>query len=317
MQADQRLLLSHFAEEGDFTPARMLDLLDRSSDLYAIFDAEDRLIYANSAYRSSYQVAPNDRRTWRDIMRANYETGRGPVITTTDIDAWLTSAFARRAKQAFRGFEVKLHDGRWIWATETVAPDGHIFVHATDITSVRAESRDLRDERDAARRASWTDPLTGVPNRRYLMDRLEEWLQVQKTVSRADFGEHSLAVLDLDNFKRLNDFYGHALGDSVLVAFCQKVVSHIRTVDLFGRIGGEEFLLFMPNCCLAAALAKLEGLQALVAKRSSNTIDTMLSYTFSAGVVSLTADEEINDIIRRADRLLYQAKADGRACVRG
>lgn len=312
--SDQNDLCDRGYGEAHGAPDLVHDLLNRSADLYAIFDAEDRLVFANPAYRAAYHCEAGERPTWRDIMRRNFRNGLGPVISTPDINAWLTNALARRAKQAFRAFEVALHDGRWIWATETVAPDGRMLLHATDITSVRAESRDLRTERDAARRASWTDPLTEVPNRRYVMERLEEWLRAQKP--RANLGEHSLAVLDLDNFKRLNDFYGHALGDSVLVAFCQKVVSHIRSVDLFGRIGGEEFLLFMPNCSLAAARSRLEGLQALVAERSANTFDTSLSYTFSAGVVALIAGEDVHDTIRRADRLLYQAKGDGRACVR-
>lgn len=302
------------AQEG--TLDHMRELLNCSADLYAIFDAEDRLVFANPAYCAAYHCEVGESPTWRSIMWRNFRNGRGSVISTHDIDAWLTNALARRASQPFRAFEVALHDGRWIWETETVTPDGRMLLHATDITSVRAESRHLRSERDAARRASWTDPLTGVPNRRYVMDRMGEWLGARQAVGPADFGEHSLAVLDLDNFKRLNDFYGHEIGDSVLVAFCQKVVSHIRNVDLFGRIGGEEFLLFMPNCSLDAARSRLEELQALVARRSSDTIDTTLSYTFSAGVAALVAGEEMHDVIRRADRLLYRAKAEGRARVR-
>lgn len=103
----------------------------------------------------------------------------------------------------------------------------------------------LRTERDAALRASWTDALTGVPNRRYVMARLDAWIGAANT--EEDFGDHSLAVLDLDHFKRVNDIYGHDMGDRLLISFCRDVVSHIRNIDMFGRVGGEEFLLFMPN----------------------------------------------------------------------
>lgn len=292
----------------------VLDLLASTPDLVAIFDREDRLLTANPAYCVSYNCDAARHPYWRDIMRANHESMRGPIIETTDIEVWLTAASARRSAVPYRSFEAGLHGGKWIWITETVSPNGNMLFHASEISSLRGGSRHLRLERDAARRASWTDPLTGVPNRRYVMDRLEEWLELQRI--QADFGTHTLAVVDMDNFKQINDRHGHDHGDAVLVAFCREVVGMIQPFDLFGRIGGEEFLLLMPTCPLAVGRDRLEQLQRNIKQKGLSAEHLSVRYTFSAGLVEIGCDGDIHDTIRRADKLVYQAKADGRVCVR-
>ncbi|MBZ4690208.1 diguanylate cyclase [Cereibacter changlensis] len=291
------------------------DLIRQSEDLFAVFDSEDRLRFANPAFCAAYHCDPAGQPSWRQIMQENHIQRRGAVIGTADIEGWLTSAAAHRGTSAYRAFELALHGGRWLWATETVTPDGRMLFYATDVSSLRSESRALRKERDAAQRASWTDPLTGVPNRRYVTERLEEFLEHQR--DEPEFGDHALAVLDLDHFKQVNDVHGHGVGDAVLVSFCRTVVNSVRTVDLFGRFGGEEFLLFMPNCRIEVARQRLEGLQDEIARSVNNVDHPSVAYTFSAGVVALRPDRDIHHSIRRADKLLYRAKEDGRACVRG
>ncbi len=233
-------------DPGDPFHGEFGELLLLSPNLFALYDADDRLQAANPAYCSAFHCDPEKRQFWSDIMRANFSQSRGPVIETDDIEEWLTNANARRGTVSYRSFEALLHDGRWIMVTETVCPQGRLLFCGTDITSVRTESRALRIERDTARRSSWTDQLTGVPNRRYIMEQLEEWFNEQ--TDQPVFGNHSLAVIDLDRFKDINDQFGHAIGDDILVAFCREAVNSIRVQDLFGRLGGEEFLLFMSNC---------------------------------------------------------------------
>lgn len=291
----------------------LLDLLMQSPDLVAIFDAEDRLQAANPAYADAYHCDPSRRPYWHEIMRENYRNRRGPVMETDDIEAWITDAAARRANIFYRAFEAELHGGRWIWITETLAADGRMLFFASDISRVRTSSRELRLERDAARRASWTDVLTGVPNRRYIMDRLEAWYQTQLPLPV--FGEHSLAMIDLDHFKRINDRYGHSVGDSILRSFCETVVQCIRPFDLFGRMGGEEFLFLMPNCPLGVARDRLELLQQTIQHPAQTKSGPSITFTFSAGLVLVRHDRDIHHAIRRADSLLYRAKSEGRARV--
>lgn len=121
------------AAEHDAAAARqLLDLANCSSDMFAVFDSEDRLCFANTAYCETYRCDPCDQPLWRDIMRANFVNGQGPLIVTDDIETWLTNAIARRATQAFRCFEAALHGGRWLWITETVTPDGRMLLYATE-----------------------------------------------------------------------------------------------------------------------------------------------------------------------------------------
>lgn len=291
----------------------MYELLIQTPDLVALFDEDDSLRAANPAYCEAYHCDPAQQLSWQEIMRANYLNKRGPVIETEDIDAWLTDARARRSTVPYRSFEVELNGGKWIWITETVSRHGWMFFHASDISSLRSSSRHLRLERDIARRASWTDELTGIPNRRYIMARLEEWLNAQR--AQPDFGTHSLAVVDLDDFKALNDRYGHKFGDDVLIAFCRKVVGSIRPRDLFGRIGGEEFLFLMPNCTVQVARDRLNLLQQMIRRLDYGADNLNITHTFSAGLVLVQEDEDIHHAIRRADRLMYRAKAEGRARI--
>ncbi len=293
----------------------VLNIMKQSADLFALFDAEDRLQWANLAYCAAYHCDPAGKPFWRDIMLANYENKRGPVIEAHNIQTWLTNAVARRATVFYRSFEAQLHSSKWIWVTETISADGKMLFHASDISSLRRGSRDLRLERDTARRASWTDPLTGVPNRRYVMDRLEEWLSLQSI--QTDFGIHALAVIDLDHFKLINDRFGHDVGDEVLISFCRTVVSSLRPFDLFGRIGGEEFLFVMPNCTLDEGRDRLNLLQETILESGATLPNAGIHYSFSAGLIAIQAGKDIHDTIREADKLVYVAKLEGRACVRG
>lgn len=302
--------------ENQLIPDEWMDLPElicESKDLIAIFDENYCLKAANTAYCKAYHCNPDTKPSWPDIIRSNYLCKRGPVVETNDIEAWLVEALARRSTRTYRSFEAELHGGKWIWITEVISRKGLTLFYATDISSVRASLRKIRLERDTARRASWTDPLTGVPNRRYIMDRLEEWHESQS--SQAEFGEHVLAVVDLDYFKRINDIYGHDVGDEVLCSFCQNAVKNIRPFDVFGRIGGEEFLFLMPNCSSEVALLRLGVLQSMTLRPKHFPGDVVITYTFSGGLVRVHKDKDIHYSIRDADKLLYRAKAEGRVRV--
>jgi diguanylate cyclase (GGDEF)-like protein len=292
-----------------------LALLTQSKNLIALYDGEERLRAANPAYCAAYHCDPSSMPFWHDVMLENFKQGRGPVIDTSDISAWFTTARARRASMAHREFEADLHDGRWILITETLSAEGWLLFQAMDITAIRKSSRKLRVELSDARRASRTDPLTGIPNRRYIMERVETWHETQ--VVQDPGASHAIAVIDLDNFKMINDKFGHEAGDEILIAFCRAVVNDVRPVDLFGRIGGEEFLLIMPNCSLAVADARLKRIQEKIRSHRGNKTKEAIPYTFSAGLTLVRQDKDIHHAIRRADKLLFQAKAAGRARVVG
>jgi two-component system chemotaxis response regulator CheY len=156
-----------------------------------------------------------------------------------------------------------------------------------------------------------TDDLTGVANRRALLARLtEELAQARRTGH-----DLSVAMIDIDRFKRLNDTYGHAAGDLVLREIVNRVLGAKREYDIVGRLGGEEFVVILPELALEEAVAVAERLRAQVADAPFVlSSGSRLSATFSVGVASAPAGraESIDSLLAAADRALYRAKERGR-----
>jgi diguanylate cyclase (GGDEF)-like protein len=156
-----------------------------------------------------------------------------------------------------------------------------------------------------------TDPLTGLHNRRYLMDTLAR--EVERSC-RTDI-PLSLVMIDIDHFKRVNDTYGHQVGDAVLVAVAALLQGQLRPYDTAARFGGEEFVQVLPSTELAAAGAVAERLRKLTANLSfAKEGAADLELTISAGVALVSPGSIVNadDLIRQADTALYRAKQDGR-----
>jgi diguanylate cyclase (GGDEF)-like protein len=152
------------------------------------------------------------------------------------------------------------------------------------------------------------DELTGALNRRSIMKVLEE----QVTASRRGGQPCSIAMIDLDLFKTINDRFGHPVGDEVLRSFGIALFASIREIDKLGRYGGEEFLLILPDAGPEEALRTIQRLRSLIADLDWLAISPDLTVTMSAGVATINADDTTDTILSRADRALYQAKNAGR-----
>src|SRR6478609_2263028 len=152
------------------------------------------------------------------------------------------------------------------------------------------------------------DELTGSFNRRCIMRMLDD------EIARAHRSQTpcSIALIDLDWFKRINDAYGHPTGDEVLRTFAISVFANIRSVDRFGRYGGEEFLLVLPDLDTAQATRALDRLRAIIAELEWSAFSPGMKVTISAGIATLKPDETPDTFLARADRALYAAKARGR-----
>jgi diguanylate cyclase (GGDEF)-like protein len=122
----------------------------------------------------------------------------------------------------------------------------------------------------------------------------------------------SIALIDLDWFKRVNDVYGHPTGDEVLRTFAITVFANIRDIDRFGRYGGEEFLLLLPDTPGDGAALILERLRSIIADLDWSAFSAGMRVTISAGVATLKPDEGPDTFLARADNALYAAKARGR-----
>jgi diguanylate cyclase (GGDEF)-like protein len=152
------------------------------------------------------------------------------------------------------------------------------------------------------------DELTGSFNRRCIMRMLDDEI-ARAHRTRAPF---SVALIDLDWFKRINDAYGHPTGDEVLRTFAITVFANIRTIDRFGRYGGEEFLLILPETPHDAAARILDRQREIIAELDWSAFSPGMSVTISAGVATLAPDEAPDALLARADSALYAAKARGR-----
>jgi diguanylate cyclase (GGDEF)-like protein len=152
------------------------------------------------------------------------------------------------------------------------------------------------------------DELTGSFNRRCIMRMLED------EIARAHRNKTpcSVALIDLDWFKRINDAHGHPTGDEVLRTFAITTFANIRTIDRFGRYGGEEFLLLLPGTANEAAAHSLDRLREIVAELDWSALSAGMSVTISAGVATLAPDETPDALLARADCALYAAKERGR-----
>lgn len=164
------------------------------------------------------------------------------------------------------------------------------------------------------------DELTGLHNRRHLMDTLGQ----QFERARRHGEPFSLAILDLDLFKQINDTWGHGVGDEVLCGFAERIRSGMRGMDVlvrgdedtedstFGRYGGEEFLLLMPYAEASGAQVCVERLRCNTREEAFATSAGAVSISFSAGIAHYRAGETIATLIQRADDALYRAKTGGR-----
>jgi diguanylate cyclase (GGDEF)-like protein len=162
---------------------------------------------------------------------------------------------------------------------------------------------------DVVQRQAITDDLTGLVNRRRFIEALQAEVERART-----FGSPLTVIFtDLDDFKRVNDDFGHHGGDAVLRSFADLVRSHVRDVDVPGRIGGEEFAILLPETDAVEAAGVAERMrQSLSAVSLRVAEDRSVRVTSSFGVAELGGDQSGDDLLRAADSALYRAKAEGK-----
>jgi len=183
---------------------------------------------------------------------------------------------------------------------------------AARLSAMRARLHQQRGELGKAlariQELATRDELTGLANRRRLLELLELERQREARAGQA----FSLAVIDLDHFKAINDRHGHPVGDRVLRHFAREALTTIRTCDILGRWGGEEFVLLMPSTRVTLARLGVERLRARAESLQVEHDGQPVTFTLSAGVVEHRQGESVAETIARADLALYLAKEQGR-----
>ena len=166
----------------------------------------------------------------------------------------------------------------------------------------------LEEALERIREMATRDELTSLPNRRFMMAQLQEHAQ-----RRARGGlPFYIGMIDLDHFKAINDTHGHAVGDEVLRAFGAQAKQALRTTDLIGRWGGEEFLLVLPETQAAEPMLAVARLRDKLGAAELSAAVPQLRVGFSSGFTRYVDGEPVDQAIERADRALYQAKRAGR-----
>lgn len=186
-----------------------------------------------------------------------------------------------------------------------------VCVSITDYTDTVMYQERLEESTRRLELMSQTDHLTQVANRRHLFDRLSQELNRVRRLGQP----LSLAIMDVDHFKRVNDTYGHLCGDQVLVQLAGQLKGSLRAYDLVGRYGGEEFCLVLPNTTLQDALALVERLRVRISETQFVHGHLCLQVTISAGVTCTAGQPDTlaaDALLSQADEALYRAKTSGR-----
>lgn len=175
-------------------------------------------------------------------------------------------------------------------------------------------AKQLQDSLQETRQQAIEDPLTGVPNRRAYDERLEleynRWKRTSEPLT--------LAVLDIDKFKHINDNFGHPVGDKVLKSIATFINSKVRKADFFGRIGGEEFTIIMIGSTLEQAEKRLEALREGIDNYRFGYQGKPVPVTVSIGYALFTDGDTPDDVYQRADKALLECKNTGRnKCIAG
>ncbi len=192
-----------------------------------------------------------------------------------------------------------------VWITQSSI----VFEGQPAVLSVVRDITERKDREKSLTREARTDFLTGALNRRAFEDHFSREFMRKKRYSRP----MSIMILDIDNFKKINDTYGHETGDSTLKALVSIIDKQLRDSDLFARFGGEEFIIALPESDEDGACLLGERIREGIENASVEAGENQVTFTVSAGITEIkSGDENIKEVIARADKALYQAKAAGK-----
>lgn len=296
----------------DLIPVARDAIVERMTDAVLVVDAENRIIDMNPAAAA--------------MLHLNMSPTLGQPVSMV-LATWPEIVQACTAIPDFQGETRLCKDGRFvdlrITPLATERRSGARLVVLRDVSHLKNVESELRGTNQQLRQKlteieelqkrlteqAIRDPLTGLYNRRFL----EESLARELARARRTQQPLSVAVIDLDHFKRVNDAYGHHAGDTLLIAVGDLLRSYIRDGDVACRFGGEEFVVLMPGASLEVAAERAETWRLAFAKLKIAPETLNLNATFTVGVASYPLNAaSVEKVLEAADRAMYAAKAAGR-----
>jgi diguanylate cyclase (GGDEF)-like protein/PAS domain S-box-containing protein len=283
----------------------VMQLVDHLDAMVAFWDIDQTCVFANNAYRDWFG------KTRDQIVGYSLQELLGPLYPKNL--PYIRAAYAGETQVFER--EIPAPDGRIRCSLATYTPyvvDGAvrgIFVHVADVTRLKKLEEALREAKERAEALATHDFLTGLPNRVLLVDRIEE------AIARGKRNQRMAAVLmlDMDAFKQVNDTYGHAEGDRLLIEIAASLKGALRESDTLTRLGGDEFLLLaseMESKTQAEALAA-RVLQSV--RRPFHLTGGIIRPTFSVGIAMYpTHGTTPQSLLANSDHALYAAKRLGK-----
>ncbi|MEO6270449.1 MAG: GGDEF domain-containing protein [Lautropia sp.] len=238
------------------------------------------------------------------------------TVDPSEIDDWIGKRMEEHRKADGTAVDRCFPGFGWFRVTEFKTRGGGVASFAIDINENKERESQL--EKEIARRKdleeqlrvrATTDSLTQLPNRGAFLARAE--IDFQRAQRYGD--DLSVIMLDADFFKQVNDTHGHHIGDTVLVAIARTADSAVRSFDMVGRLGGEEFAIILTRTAIQDAIACAERIRAGVAALEFDTASGSLKVTASFGVAQYSRkDRSFAELLQRADQALYRAKHNGR-----
>jgi diguanylate cyclase (GGDEF)-like protein/PAS domain S-box-containing protein len=285
----------------------VLELVNHLDAMVAYWDINQVCVFANDAYYDWFGKTPSE------IIGIKLETLLGPLYVKNL--PYIEAAYAGQ-KQVFER-EIPTPEGRVRPSLATYTPhlvDGQvqgIFVHVADVTPLKALENELRIAKAKAEEVAVHDFLTGLPNRVLLLDRISQALALAKRSHKIV----ALLSLDIDDFKKVNDTWGHSVGDRLLIELASRIRQSLRESETVTRMGGDEFLVLAPEVDSDSQVEIIAGRILERLRQPFQLEEATLLPTVSLGIALYPRDGATPDsLMANADRALYIAKGRGKNC---
>ena len=293
----------------------ILDSISSTKDGVGIFDKSDSLVFCNKTMAALFGLSEKEalNKTFSELCEHSFNSPKGVNIESPTLDEWLKYAALKRWSCQFRAFETDTKEGKFFLVTEQVVHDNYLYTYITDITEKKESENRLKTLTKKLELLASTDSLTNINNRRSFYEKSE----IEFSRSFRKQLPLSLLTIDLDNFKRVNDNFGHATGDIVLKSFAKSVQTLLRQYDVFGRVGGEEFAILMPSTESKSAIIVAERIRQKIANKCILLDNATLNISVSIGLAEKTKlMSSFDDMMNEADENLYKAKTNGKNQIR-